>query len=63
MKNLEDIVYFFKDSAYVDEEDFKAYARENGLNDEDALNDIEGFLSGYDLVEEEHDGRLIFHKK
>lgn len=63
MKTLEDLIYYYEDSAYVYGSDFEAYARENNLEDESALNNIEGFLSGYDLIEIEPDGRIIFHKK
>lgn len=59
---IKDIIYYYKDSAYVYVDDLQIYAREQGIGDESAMNDIEGYLSDYDLIEEEPDGRLVFHK-
>lgn len=63
MKTLLSKVDYYKNSAYVYVQDVEAYASRENKRLEDAFNDLEQEIWGYDFVEEEKDGRLIFHKR
>lgn len=62
MKTLLSKVDYYKNSAYVYVQDVEAYASREGKNFDDAFNDLEQEIPEFDFVEEEKDGRLIFHK-
>lgn len=59
---LLDKVTYYKDSAYINEEDLKEYAEEKGIETADAFTELEQELLDYEFIEEENDGRMIFHK-
>lgn len=63
MKTLLEKVSYYKNSAYVYVQDVEAYASRENKSLEDAFNDLEQEIWEYDFVEEEDDGRIIFHKR
>lgn len=63
----EEFIQYSEDlaSAYVCYEDIKAIAASEERDEEDVRLDFEQYLGcdGYDFVEMEYDGRMIFHKE
>jgi hypothetical protein len=63
MKTLLRKVSYFGTSASINSKDVQDYANRTNKDFDDAFNDLEQELHLFDFVEEEKDGRLIFHKR